>query len=1132
MLCPWHYLRKKKHFNNTVDILDLNNNESNGKFRFTSKGDDPQLIQKDEALKENLKVKDVSENLEKHTGTKPHSRCPFIRLKNIENGNVIQDTLHQNAIQNLPCKSKTCHGSIMTPKVLTRGPRSKPVPPEELLVQAIEFINQYYHSFKKPKTEEHLARVEAVTKEIETTGTYQLEVAELVYASKQAWRNAPRCIGRIQWSNLQVFDARSCTTAQEMFQFICNHIKFASNNGNLRSVITIFPQRTDGKHDFRVWNSQLIRYAGYLMPDGSILGDPANIEFTEMCIHLGWKPKNGRFDVLPLILQANGEDPELFEIPPDIILEVPMEHPRFDWFQELNLKWYALPAVANMLLEVGGLEFTACPFNGWYMGTEIGVRDFCDTQRYNILEEVGKKMGLETNKLASLWKDQALVEINIAVLHSFQKNNVTIMDHHSASESFMKHMQNEVRLRGGCPADWVWLVPPMSGSITPIFHQEMLNYVLSPYYYYQVDPWITHEWKDENKKPIKRQIKFKDLARAVFFASYLMHKVMAARVKATILYATETGKSETFARKLNTVLNSALNSRVVCMDDYDFSELETETLVVVITSTFGNGDSPGNGESFKKSIFAKKQLNNKFRYCVFGLGSRTYPQFCAFAHTIDERLRELGAFQIAPTGEGDELCGQEESFATWATTVFKNICKEFEIQGQPNSHLEGLGGTNPIWEPEKHRVSQEIQTVGRVKALSMLHSKDVFGMKLKSRRNLQSPDSSRSTILLQLISTESQDLVYLPGEHLGVFPGNQIELVSGVIKRLKDAPPSHQNLRLEVLTQSDQGSTKSWITNSRLPPCSIQQALTYFLDITTPPSQLLLKKMCQLTCEEEERRQLEKLAKDTETYKHWKDFRSPTLLEVLDEFPSLEITTSFILSQLPPLKPRFYSISSSQDLNPQEIHLTVAVVCYNTQDGQGPVHYGVCSNWLNTIKEGDLVPCFIRSTSNFLLHKEPNAPTILVGPGTGIAPFRSFWQQRLHDMEKEELKTCPMTLVFGCRQSAMDHIYKDEMLEMKRKGVLDEVYTAYSREPDQKKVYVQDILREQLSEKVFMLLYEKKGHIYICGDIRMAQDVAHTLKEILAAKLGKNMEKAEKYLTQLKLDKRYHEDIFGVVFQK
>nr|3EJ8_A Chain A, Nitric oxide synthase, inducible [Homo sapiens]3EJ8_B Chain B, Nitric oxide synthase, inducible [Homo sapiens]3EJ8_C Chain C, Nitric oxide synthase, inducible [Homo sapiens]3EJ8_D Chain D, Nitric oxide synthase, inducible [Homo sapiens] len=420
-----------------------------------------------------------------------------VRIKNWGSGMTFQDTLHHKAKGILTCRSKSCLGSIMTPKSLTRGPRDKPTPPDELLPQAIEFVNQYYGSFKEAKIEEHLARVEAVTKEIETTGTYQLTGDELIFATKQAWRNAPRCIGRIQWSNLQVFDARSCSTAREMFEHICRHVRYSTNNGNIRSAITVFPQRSDGKHDFRVWNAQLIRYAGYQMPDGSIRGDPANVEITQLCIDLGWKPKYGRFDVLPLVLQANGRDPELFEIPPDLVLEVAMEHPKYEWFRELELKWYALPAVANMLLEVGGLEFPGCPFNGWYMGTEIGVRDFCDVQRYNILEEVGRRMGLETHKLASLWKDQAVVEINIAVLHSFQKQNVTIMDHHSAAESFMKYMQNEYRSRGGCPADWIWLVPPMSGSITPVFHQEMLNYVLSPFYYYQVEAWKTHVWQDE-----------------------------------------------------------------------------------------------------------------------------------------------------------------------------------------------------------------------------------------------------------------------------------------------------------------------------------------------------------------------------------------------------------------------------------------------------------------------------------------------------------------------------------------------------------------------------------------------------------------------------------------------------------
>ncbi|MCJ8740385.1 hypothetical protein PDJAM_G00058320 [Pangasius djambal] len=216
----------------------------------------------------------------------------------------------------------------MIPKSLTHSPPISPPSSNELLTQAIDFINQYYKSFESSKIDEHLARVNGIAQEIDVTGSYQLTTEELVFGAKQAWRNAPRCIGRIQWSNLQVFDARKCRTAEDMFQFVCAHLKFASNGGNLRSAITVFPQRTDGQHDFRVWNSQLIRYAGYQMGDDRIIGDPANVEFTEICVQLGWTPKYGSFDVLPLILQANGEDPELFEIPPELILEVEIEHPQ------------------------------------------------------------------------------------------------------------------------------------------------------------------------------------------------------------------------------------------------------------------------------------------------------------------------------------------------------------------------------------------------------------------------------------------------------------------------------------------------------------------------------------------------------------------------------------------------------------------------------------------------------------------------------------------------------------------------------------------------------------------------------------------------------------------------------------
>ncbi|XP_062448133.1 nitric oxide synthase, inducible [Rhea pennata] len=1129
MLCPWQFVFKPHAAKNQFsEQKDINNNvEKNIKVHGLAK-DDAKLY---DLSKKKIEMPPVITSAEKRPpnavkASNQVSRCPrHVKIRNLENGTSFLDTLHLTAKEVINCRTKACQGALMTPKGLVRGTRDAQVPPAELLPQAIDFVKQYYNSFKDLKIEEHLARLETVTKEIETTGTYHLTKDELIFATKQAWRNAPRCIGRIQWSNLQVFDARDCKTAKEMFEHICRHIQYATNNGNIRSAITVFPQRTDGKHDFRVWNSQLIRYAGYQMPDGSIIGDPASVEFTQLCIELGWKPKYGRFDVVPLILQANGQDPEIFEFPPEIILEVPMEHPKYEWFKELDLKWYALPAVANMLLEVGGLEFTACPFNGWYMGTEIGVRDFCDVQRYNILKEVGRRMGLETNKLSSLWKDRAVVEINVAVLYSFQKQNVTIMDHHSAAESFMKYMQNEYRIRGGCPADWVWLVPPMSGSITPVFHQEMLNYVLTPFFYYQVDAWKTHLWHDETRRPKKKEIKLSILAKSVFFASSLMRKTMATRFKVTVIYATETGKSETLANSLCNLFNCAFNTKVLCMDEYKICDLEKEALLLVVTSTFGNGDSPNNGKTLKNSLLTLKFLRKKIRYAVFGLGSTMYPEFCAFAHAIDQKLAQLGASQLTPVGEGDELNGQEEAFRSWAVNAFKTACDIFNIRGKNSIQLPGIYTSDESWDPTNYRVVHDSQTMDLTKALTDVHAKDVIPMRLKFRQNLQSLKSSRVTILVKLSCETNQEVHYLPGEHIGIFPGNQPELVCGLIAHVKDAPPADQTIRLETCTDGGY-----WASDKRLPACTLPQALTYLLDITTPPSQQLLRKLSQLVTEEGDKERLEVLCSNTEEYNKWKFYNSPNILEVLEEFPSAEISTSFLLTQLPLLKPRYYSVSSSCDMTPREIHLTVAVVNYKTRGGQGPLHHGVCSTWLNTVPINEVVPCFVRSATGFQLPRESTKPCILVGPGTGIAPFRSFWQQRLYDLEKKGVKSGDMTLLFGCRQPDMDHIYKEEMQEMKRKGILKEVYTAYSRQPGQAKVYVQDILQSKLEAEVCSLLHKEEGHLYVCGDVRMARDVARTLKGMLASKLNLTEQQADEYIFQLKSQKRYHEDIFGAVF--
>ncbi|CAG0902277.1 unnamed protein product, partial [Darwinula stevensoni] len=434
--------------------------------------------------------------------------------------------------------------------------------PGQVLLLARDFIDCFYTNIGRLGTAAHTERWAAIEREVQEKGTYELTTTELVYGAKQAWRNSQRCIGRIQWSRLQVFDARAMTTTAGMFEAICNHIKYSTNKGKIRATITVFPQRTDGKHDYRIWNHQLIGFAGYLQPDGSILGDPLTV-----CLDLGWRGKGTAFDVLPLVLSANGGDPEYFVIPEDLVLQVPISHPQYEWFKELGLRWYGLPAVSGMLFDCGGIEFPAAPFSGWYMVTEIGARDLCDAHRYNILPEVGRRMGLDTSTPSTLWKDRALVEVNVAVLHSYQESGVAMVDHHTASESFMKHLEHEMKNRGGCPGDWVWIVPPLSSSITPVFHQEMALYKLNPSFEYMDPAWKTHVWhQDRNDvhdstKP-RRKFTFREIVRAVKFTSRLFNRALHRRIKATIIYASETGRSERFASMLASLFSHAFNAHV------------------------------------------------------------------------------------------------------------------------------------------------------------------------------------------------------------------------------------------------------------------------------------------------------------------------------------------------------------------------------------------------------------------------------------------------------------------------------------------------------------------------------------------------------------------------------------------
>jgi nitric-oxide synthase, bacterial len=350
---------------------------------------------------------------------------------------------------------------------------------DRLFVSAERFITLFHTENRAGPPD---SRLRQVHREIETAGTYWHTPAELEFGARVAWRNSSRCIGRLYWQSLQVRDRREVTAASDIAAESILHLRQATNGGRIRPVITVFAPDAPDRPGPRILNPQLIRYAGYQTADGAVIGDPANADVTRLALDLGWPSggPGGRFEILPLLVQQADAPVTLHELPADAALEIPIGHPEFDWFADLGLRWYAVPVVSDMYLDIGGVCYPAAPFNGWYMCTEIGSRDLGDCGRYDQLPVIARHMGLSTTSDRTLWKDRAMTELNLAVLHSFSMAGVTIADHHTESARFLQHVEREERQGRACPADWTWIVPPAASSATPVFHRYYQNFDQTP----------------------------------------------------------------------------------------------------------------------------------------------------------------------------------------------------------------------------------------------------------------------------------------------------------------------------------------------------------------------------------------------------------------------------------------------------------------------------------------------------------------------------------------------------------------------------------------------------------------------------------------------------------------------------
>lgn len=369
-------------------------------------------------------------------------------------------------------------------------PAGEPIPVRSkvsVAEEAQQFLAQYFHETQRESDSSN--RIAEVRDEIETTGTWAPTANELGFAAQIAWRNAERCVGRLYWRGLHLRDCRHITGAKEIADALFDHLRFAFNGGDLRPAISIFEPDSPARPSTRIWNPQLLRYAGTRLRTGKQVGDPAHNELTQQIMKLGWEPAGTDFDLLPIVIELPGEQPRFFELPDDCRHETRLAHPQHTWFAELGLRWHCVPAVSDMLFDAGGLLHRLAPFNGWYLDCEIAARNFTDSNRYNLLPLIAEAMGLEISNDRSLWRDKAMVLINEAVLHSYDRDGVKMSDHHTIGHEFLEFCRNEQKAGREPYGKWMWLVPPGASSASVLYQEPFRDVAVKPAFRSQKPIW-------------------------------------------------------------------------------------------------------------------------------------------------------------------------------------------------------------------------------------------------------------------------------------------------------------------------------------------------------------------------------------------------------------------------------------------------------------------------------------------------------------------------------------------------------------------------------------------------------------------------------------------------------------------
>ena len=578
-----------------------------------------------------------------------------------------------------------------------------------------------------------------------------------------------------------------------------------------------------------------------------------------------------------------------------------------------------------------------------------------------------------------------------------------------------------------------------------------------------------------------------------------------------VLFGSNLGTAEDIAHRIAEDGEArGFSSSVAALDDYT-NNLPHEGALVVVSASY-NGTPPDNAGKFCSWIKETDLPADAFRdvrYTVFGCGNREWAStFQAIPRLIDDNLTKHGAKRIYPHGEADASDDFDGQFQAWYRSLWEALAQELSIDFGESAHPK----QEPMYDIEVMKGTQPLNT--------FVASFGALSMQVVGNRELNTTTgpylSERSTRHIEIALPDG--VTYRAGDHLGVIARNSDTLVQRVITRF--GFDAESKLRLHATSQR----------RTHLPveqPISVSALLADYVELQDVATRTQIKVLAEQTQCPPDKKKLQALSGDDEVsigrYRSEVLMKRKSLIDLLEEFPACELPFNLYLELLAPIRPRYYSISSSPLQEKNRCSITVSVVRAPAKSGHGEFA-GLCSNDLAHKEKGDTIYAFIRDAQAPLrLPEDAHTPLIMVGPGTGLAPYRGFLQERAA-LQQQGVQVGRSLLFFGCRHPQQDFIYEQELNTFVEQGIT-ELITAFSR-IDEKKVYVQDKIWE-LRGNVWQMLQDG-AVIYVCGDAsKMAPDVRKTFAAIYQEQTGKSADSAEQWLKQMTDEQRYQVDVWG-----